>query len=80
MKYAPLTDDSPSAQSRGTHSYSFLPFTIHIGFATHEGWNGKIKKITAETYIGEYNVTKQHSSHHHICDTKWSGKLAHEIT
>jgi hypothetical protein len=48
------------------------------GYGTHEGWNGKIKTITDSTPIGEYLVTKKHADSN-LCETKWSGKLAHAV-
>jgi hypothetical protein len=52
---------------------------LDLGYGTHEGWNGKIKKITDSTPIGEYLVTKKHSQSS-LCETKWSGKLAHAVS
>lgn len=79
MTYSPLIDESPDKKSRGIHSITWIIHWYTVGFGTHEGWNNKIKQITEETYIGEYIVTPAHSSNRQICDTKWTGKLSHDI-
>jgi hypothetical protein len=83
MKYTSLINDSLRLNSKGFLT-SPPPLTLLIilisGYGTHEGWSERIVQITDTTPIGEYLVEKSHATNTHLCETIWSGKLAHDIS